>query len=130
MIDYISRQAVIDVVKGIDSYFVKYIEELPSAQPYTEEEIQKMQDLEQAELEKAFELGKAEANKWIPCCEPPEDDRSVFIAYGDKKLKSCCIGFYEPSDKCWREQRNFFATLIYDAKYWCDMPELPEGWYE
>lgn len=69
-------------------------------------------------------------NQWIPCSEPPEDDRSVFIAYGNEGLKSCCIGFYEPDDKCWREQKNFFASLIYDAKYWCDMPELPEGWYE
>ena len=31
--DYIRRQDAIDVVKGIDSYFVKYIESLPSAQP-------------------------------------------------------------------------------------------------
>ena len=48
---------------------------LPSAQPYTEAELQKIQELEQAELEKAFELGKAEANKWIPCDkgEPDED---------------------------------------------------------
>ena len=30
--DTISRQAAIDVVKGIDRSFVKYIEELPSAQ--------------------------------------------------------------------------------------------------
>lgn len=35
---------------------------LPSAQPaYTDEQIQKMQDLEQAELDKAFELGKQAA---------------------------------------------------------------------
>ena len=33
MDDLISRQAAIDVVKGIDRYFVRYIEELPSAQP-------------------------------------------------------------------------------------------------
>ena len=33
MADLISRQAAIDVVNGIDSYFVKYIEALPSAQP-------------------------------------------------------------------------------------------------
>ena len=32
MNDLISRQAAIDVVKGIDRYFVRYIEELPSAQ--------------------------------------------------------------------------------------------------
>lgn len=30
--DLISRQDAINVVKGIDSYFVKYIEDLPSAQ--------------------------------------------------------------------------------------------------
>ena len=33
MNDLISRQAAINVVKGIDRSFVKYIEELPSAQP-------------------------------------------------------------------------------------------------
>ena len=33
MSDLISRQAAIDVVKGIDRSFVKYIEELPPAQP-------------------------------------------------------------------------------------------------
>jgi hypothetical protein len=33
MSDLISRQAAINVVKGIDRSFVKYIEELPSAQP-------------------------------------------------------------------------------------------------
>ena len=33
MDDLISRQDAIKVVKGIDSYFVKYIEQLPSAQP-------------------------------------------------------------------------------------------------
>ena len=36
MDDLISRQAAIDVVKGIDRSFVKYIEELPPAQPDTE----------------------------------------------------------------------------------------------
>ena len=36
------------------------IKSLPTAQPYTESEIQKMQDLEQAEIQKAYELGKAE----------------------------------------------------------------------
>ena len=33
MSDLIDRRAAIDVVKGIDSHFVKYIEALPSAQP-------------------------------------------------------------------------------------------------
>ena len=47
----------------------KSLMDLPSAQPYTEAEIQKMQELEQAEIQKAYELGKAEANRWIPCSE-------------------------------------------------------------
>lgn len=34
MSDLIKRQDAIDVVKGIDRYFVKFIEELPSAQQW------------------------------------------------------------------------------------------------
>ena len=41
----------------------------PSAQPYTDEEIQKMQDIEQAQLDKAYEMGKADALRWIPCSD-------------------------------------------------------------
>lgn len=70
------------------------------------------------------------AERWIPCSEPTEDDRSVFIAYGSEGLKSCCIGFYDKEYDQWYEERNFFASPIYKAKYWCDMPQLPEGWYE
>ncbi len=47
---------------------VEMLKNLPSAQPYTDEEIQKMQDMEQAQLEKAFELGKAEAQPEIIRC--------------------------------------------------------------
>ena len=39
-------------------YIVDVLKGLPSAQPtYTDEEIQKMADLEQAEIEKAYQLG-------------------------------------------------------------------------
>ena len=44
------------------------IKELPSAEPFTDEEIQKMQDLEFAEIEKAYETGLREGRKkgkWI-----------------------------------------------------------------
>ena len=41
----------------------------PSAQPYTDEEIQKMQDIEQTQLDKAYEMGKADALRWIPCAD-------------------------------------------------------------
>ena len=107
---------------------ISYLESIPKYIDYNNEAYYAVSWEILEAIESAIEALKAQ--RWIPCSEPPEDDRSVFIAYGNEKLKSCCIGFYEPSDKCWREQRNFFATLIYGAKYWCDMPELPEGWYE
>ena len=71
-LDTISIQDVIDVVKhawtkGLEP--TQYIEELPSAQPYTEEQLQKMQDLEQAEIEKAYELGRKDANAEIVRCK-------------------------------------------------------------
>lgn len=40
----------------------------PSAQPYTEDEIQKIQDLEQAQLDKMYELGKQTAQAEIIHC--------------------------------------------------------------
>ena len=85
MDDLISRQAAIDALMEIldrpnhaeflyTDEICKALKALPSAQPYTEAEIQKIQELEQAELEKAFELGKAEANKWIPCDKGEPDE--------------------------------------------------------
>ena len=81
--DLISRQAAIDLFPNdvlewdtFDGYIAPHearrlIEDLPSAQPtYTDDEIQKMQDLEQAQIEKAFQLGREDAQpepKWIPC---------------------------------------------------------------
>ena len=72
--DLISRQAAIDAVKGrfsmpVDNLIVEVIGELPSAQPYTDEEIQKMQDIEQAQIEKAFELGREDAKAEIVRCK-------------------------------------------------------------
>lgn len=64
--------------------------------------------------------------KWIPCTEPPADGRNVFLAHGTNNFKSCCIGHYEHRLKTWYEDKNFFAKPIYDCKYWCDIPELPD----
>lgn len=61
---------------------------------------------------------------WTPCTEPPKDRRNVFLAHGTNNFKSCCIGHYEQGIG-WYEDRNFFATPIYDCKYWCEIPELP-----
>lgn len=84
--DTIDRQAAIDALADMhcksdeDGYVWiirsdawARIDALPSMQPsYTDEEIQKMQDLHQAEVEKAFELGREDAKSecetghWIP----------------------------------------------------------------
>ena len=93
--DCISRQAAIDAadrsdytglavedVKKVTDEVVKELKQLPSAQPYTEEEIQKMQDLEQAELDKAFELGQQDAQPEIIRCK---DCRHSEHWYGDKR---------------------------------------------
>ena len=86
--DVISRQAAIDGVKTLhDVAWKKWheptlstngvldmIRELPSAQPFTEEQIQTMQVLESAQIEKAYELGKADrpTGHWI------ENDNGTF----------------------------------------------------
>lgn len=76
MTDLISRQQAIDAVISLcddcDSGYCgscrvdypgkkdarKALEDLPSAHPYTAEEIQKMQELESVQIEKAHELGR------------------------------------------------------------------------
>lgn len=64
--------------------------------------------------------------EWIPVSEPPKDGRNVFLAHGTNNFKSCCIGHYDYSMGIWYEDKNFFAEPIYDCKYWCDIPELPD----
>ena len=63
--------------------------------------------------------------EWIDCEEPPSTDRNVFIAYGTDDMKSVCIGHYEHGMKLWYEDKNFFAKPIYDAMYWCEIPQFP-----
>ena len=82
MSDLISRQAAIDAFDGVKvdektEYDIGYndgidlavskLSVLPSAQPFTAEQIQTMQELEYAQVEKAFELGKADrpTGHWI-----------------------------------------------------------------
>ena len=63
--------------------------------------------------------------EWIDCKEPPSTDRNVFIAYGTDNMKSVCIGHYGHDMKLWYEDKNFFAKPIYDAMYWCEIPQFP-----
>ena len=72
-------------------------------------------------------LKKAEVTKseWVSCELPPSNERNVFLARGTDDFKSCCIGHYDHKMKRWYEDRNWFASPIYDCEYWCDMPTLP-----
>ena len=81
--DVIYRQDAIDVVcceRGTHGIIkdivcdkllktiIDNIRNIPSAQPYTDEQIQRMSELEQAEIEKAYELGRKsmiKTGKWI-----------------------------------------------------------------
>jgi hypothetical protein len=68
--DCISRQEAIRIASGYchPANVAKELAKLPSVQPYTDEEIQKMQDMEQAEIEKAFELGQESTKAEIIHC--------------------------------------------------------------
>ena len=111
MDDFISRQAVIDALerqkdktaKGeIGSFYntiiqhdIDAIVELPSAQPYTEAEIQKMQELEQAEMLKVYECGRASAQSEIIVCADCKhwichDKRCGYWNHDVKPLDWCC----------------------------------------
>ena len=61
MSDLISRAELFDELnrRGVpyNAEVNMVINGMPSAQPYTDEEIQAMQNLEQAQLDKAYELG-------------------------------------------------------------------------
>jgi len=49
-------------IQGFPWQFEQLVK-LPSVQPYTDEEIQAMQDLEQAQLDKAYQIGVEEGRK-------------------------------------------------------------------
>lgn len=55
------------VIDAMIDWAIRTAKRLPSVTPkYTDEEIQKMQELEQAQLEKAYELGKTESfEDWL-----------------------------------------------------------------
>lgn len=65
--------------------------------------------------------------KWIPASTPPNDDRNIFICHGSHDFKAPCIGHYEAYNKTYYEDKNWFASPIYDPMYWCEMPRLPVG---
>ena len=100
MQDLISRKAAIDAIEPTLKSILQgnsfkainvmdKIRSLPSAQPYTDEEIQKMQDIEQAQFYKihdlAYQEGKADAMRWISCADRlPEYGEAVLTINDDE----------------------------------------------
>ena len=102
-------------------YCVDLIRTMPSAQPFTEEQIQTMQELESAQLEKAYELGKADRLKWIPCGErlPKKDGRYQVTRYD-------YVTNTEFIDILWYEENlwwNRHSTGDYAVTAWMPLPE-------
>lgn len=97
MDDLISRQMLLEYIHGepvgrllCDKYNLDgLIKQFPSAQSYTDEEIQKMQDIEQAQFYKihdlAYQEGKADAMRWISCADRlPEYGEAVLTINEDE----------------------------------------------
>ena len=143
--DLISRAMLLDYIHNepigkmlCDRYNLDgVIKQLPSAQPYTDEEIQKMQDIEQAQLDKAYEMGKADALRWIPCSERlPKEDTEVLISYRYKEGEgdtdhvniditsygTTCFGGREIHTlKEWRQPFDYFHAN-YEVIAWMPLP--------
>lgn len=139
MSDLIERSAVIDLIDkytqnmatdywgtnyGIPSdVFEDEIMELPSVQPYTAEEIQKVQELVAVQIEKAYELGRESVQpkqEWIPVSERlPEDGENVLVTYKTTdKIHPCQYHddgsrnpWYSYIDQC-REHMNVVLAWI------------------
>ena len=126
MSDLIDRQAAIDAivntVSGIglhdNSEVARYgatfrqheiidiIEGMPSVQPYSEADIQKMQDLEQAELQKAYECGRASAQPEIVRCKDCKH-HSHDVGYGyDWCNRTSGVFRVKPEDFCSKAERR------------------------
>lgn len=105
--DAVSRQAVLDVLDK-NKYSNEFCEEhhidwsinlgmahivvnglKPVTPQYTDDEIQKMQDLEQAEIQKAYELGKAENPKIGHWIMPVQDDGMSDSIYYQVRCSKC-----------------------------------------
>jgi len=136
MSDLIDRQAAIDAIRASRMIYSgtwgkglamaeERLRNLPSAQPYTDEEIQAIQDLESAEIEKTYELGRESAQQWIPCSERlPEHDGEKYLVtlYSDRiNVVSVRISY------CYMNRDGFWSDVPVGYKVTAWMP-LPEPW--
>ena len=119
--DCISRQAAIEKLISNLTYMhtfgadrsIDLIEELPSAQPYTDEEIQRMQYIEQAQFDKirelAYQEGKADAvAEIIRCRECKHYTFADNRAFGFPAKRCEWTGFEDVDDDdfCSRAERR------------------------
>lgn len=133
MQDLIYRQEAIDAMHQY-SYFNDFdvsvidediaviaLKDLSSAQPYADEEIQKIQDLEQEQFYKihdlAYQEGKADAMRWVSCSERlPE--------YGEAVLTINEDGDYEVNHIIDEDTGEWFYE---GAIAWMPLPPYREG---
>ena len=118
MSDLISRQRLLEYIHGepvgrllCDKYNLDgLIKQFPSAQPYTDEEIQKMQDIEQAQLDKirelAYQEGKADAMAEIIRCRDCKlrDTEYCNMAHGFMGMKDDDYCSY--AERRWRRTND------------------------
>ena len=120
MNDLISRQAAIYIASGYchPANVAQELAKLPSVQPephYTDDQIQKMQDLEQAQLDKAFELGRENA-EWIPCSERLPEKYGWYLC----TLKDTRVNTYYWNNKGeWLDngKKHFFELYNISSRY-------------
>lgn len=95
-----------------------------------QEELQKALDALNDAHNEGFDVGywagrRDYEPKWISVTEPPDNDRDIFICHGSVDFKAPCVGHYDPDIKMFYEDKNWFASPIYDAMFWCEIPKLP-----
>jgi len=107
-----------------ENLFIHLVRDIaPSAQPYTDEEIQKIQDLEQAQFDKihdlAYQEGKANAMKWTSCNETVDiPDHEVLAC---NKYGEMIIGYLVYDDDQWICESE--TLFMYDPIAWLPLPE-------
>ena len=104
---------------------IEAVSNLPSAQPtYTDDEIQKMQEIEQAQIEKAYQLGKEDAEpKWIPCSERLPDAGKIVLVCG--KMGGIYTAVYNTPVTSWRSGwwKLNSKSHYCDPKAWMPLPK-------
>ena len=118
--DLISRQSAIDVVKGIDSGFVKYIEDLPSVQQWNVIKKRPMTNDERIEWSEriGYDIDYEEA---VIYSNLPDDGEEVLICY---EWGNVCIDtFCQEEDGCYFEGGGDMDGVI----AWMPLPEPYKG---